>query len=172
MGVLLGAFMGGMCLGSLLLPRLIPRSYHPLRVYALLEIAIGLFGIIVLYWHAVCGRSLCQPPWHGVFSRALIAAVCLVIPASLMGATLPVVARFVESTPRRNFLDGIFLRRQHRRIGIPAASWPGFYLLRLHDMSTATYAAVALNLAVALIALALARKDRCGSPSGCACAGQ
>ena len=37
LGVLLGTFMGGMCLGSLLLPRLVPPRQHPLRVYAALE---------------------------------------------------------------------------------------------------------------------------------------
>ena len=41
LGVLLGTFMGGMCLGSLLLPRLIGTALHPLRVYAALELGIG-----------------------------------------------------------------------------------------------------------------------------------
>ncbi len=34
MGVLLGTFMGGMCLGSYLLPRFVGQRHHPLRVYA------------------------------------------------------------------------------------------------------------------------------------------
>ena len=37
MGVLLGTFMGGMCLGSLLLPRFMPADTHPLRMYAWLD---------------------------------------------------------------------------------------------------------------------------------------
>src|SRR5580704_8583681 len=41
LGVLLGTFMGGMCLGSLLLPRVISERRHPLRVYALLELGTG-----------------------------------------------------------------------------------------------------------------------------------
>src|SRR5438309_5852694 len=49
LGVLLGTFMGGMCLGSLLLPRLISKQWHPLRVYALLEFGIGVIGIGVLF---------------------------------------------------------------------------------------------------------------------------
>src|SRR3954451_9776944 len=49
LGVLLGIYMGGMCLGSLLLPRMVGREQHPLRVYAFLELGIGLFGILVLY---------------------------------------------------------------------------------------------------------------------------
>src|SRR5918997_3902336 len=44
LGVLLGVFMGGMCLGSLLLPGYLGRDTHPLRAYAFLEIGIALFG--------------------------------------------------------------------------------------------------------------------------------
>src|SRR2546428_3296678 len=47
LGVLLGTFMGGMCLGSLLLPRLVGSTYHPLRVYATLELGIGIIGLLV-----------------------------------------------------------------------------------------------------------------------------
>ena len=47
MGVILGTFMGGMCLGSLLLSKYVKRSEHPLRVYALLELGIGVFGILI-----------------------------------------------------------------------------------------------------------------------------
>ena len=32
LGVLLATFMGGMCIGSLALPRLLPTHHHPLRV--------------------------------------------------------------------------------------------------------------------------------------------
>jgi spermidine synthase len=163
LGVLLGAFMGGMCLGSLLLPRMISCSYHPLRIYAFLEIAIGLFGILVLYgtpYVADFCTSLLGP---GIFSRALIAAVCLVIPASLMGATLPVVARFVEATPEGISWMGFFYGGNIAG-SVFGCLLAGFYLLRLHDMPTATYAAVALNFAVALVALALARKTATAAP--------
>src|SRR5688572_1430392 len=56
LGVLLGTFMGGMCLGSLLLPRLVPVSRHPLRVYAWLELAIGVIGVAVLVGMPLVGR--------------------------------------------------------------------------------------------------------------------
>src|SRR3989442_13802360 len=49
LGVLLGTFMGGICLGSLLLPHLISARRHPLRVYALLELGIVLIGIAGLF---------------------------------------------------------------------------------------------------------------------------
>src|SRR5438132_12853372 len=55
MGVLLGTFMGGMCLGSLMLPRVLSPSVHPLRVYAGLEIGIGAIGLLVLWGMPVVG---------------------------------------------------------------------------------------------------------------------
>src|SRR5438876_3986305 len=49
LGVLLGTFMGGMCLGSLALARAISTGKHPLRVYAFLELGIAILGITVLF---------------------------------------------------------------------------------------------------------------------------
>src|SRR5512132_261565 len=55
LGVLLGTFMGGMCLGSLLLARVIAVGQHPLRVYAFLEIGIGLIGLLLLWGMPLIG---------------------------------------------------------------------------------------------------------------------
>src|SRR5216683_6639300 len=49
LGVLLATFMGGLCLGSFSLPRLLSPRYHPLRVYAVIEVAIGAIGLAVLF---------------------------------------------------------------------------------------------------------------------------
>src|ERR1700685_4844606 len=42
LGLLLAAYMGGLCLGSAILPRVVPLKHHPLRVYALLEVGVAL----------------------------------------------------------------------------------------------------------------------------------
>src|SRR3954464_13702117 len=55
-GVLLGTFMGGMCLGSLLLARVVSPRRHPLRVYAGLELFIGVFGLLLLVLLPLVGR--------------------------------------------------------------------------------------------------------------------
>src|SRR6266403_2017754 len=49
LGVLLGTFMGGMCLGSLALPRLVSPRWHPLYVYAGLELGIGILGNVLVF---------------------------------------------------------------------------------------------------------------------------
>src|SRR5258708_17325454 len=47
LGILLASFMGGMFLGSLLLSHVIPRRWHPLRVYGAIEIGIGVIGLLM-----------------------------------------------------------------------------------------------------------------------------
>src|SRR5690349_6358055 len=48
-GILLATYMGGLCLGSLGLPRLVRARRHPLRVYAALEAGAALFGILAVF---------------------------------------------------------------------------------------------------------------------------
>src|ERR1700747_1889341 len=48
LGILLGTFMGGMCVGSLLLTRIVSARQHPLRVYATLELGIGILALLIL----------------------------------------------------------------------------------------------------------------------------
>src|SRR5947209_6911941 len=55
LGVLLGTFMGGMCLGSLLLPRVVSSRHHPLRVYAALELGVGIIGLLILWGMPLIG---------------------------------------------------------------------------------------------------------------------
>ena len=158
LGVLLGTYMGGMSLGSWLLPRLIPSKIHPLRVYAALELGIGLIGIGVLFGLPFLAELYGGFLWHGVFVRAMVAAVCLIPPTLLMGATLPAVARFVESTPAGVSWMGFFYGGNIAGAVFGCLS-SGFFLLRLFDMPVATYAAAMINLLVAAVAVILARKS-------------
>jgi spermidine synthase len=160
LGVLLGIYMGGMCLGSLLLPRYLNRSWHPLRVYAALEAGIGVFGVIVLFAVPIVGEIYTQIAGTGqanLFLRAIVASICLLPPTLLMGATLPAIARWVETTPRGVSWLGYFYGGN--LAGAVAGSLlAGFYLLRVYDMPTATAVAVVLNLVVAGLAMIVATR--------------
>jgi len=157
LGVLLGTFMGGMCLGSLLLPRVVSGRHHPLRVYALLEIGIGLIGVVVLLAMPLVGQL--YTAWGGdglagILLRGVVAAVCLLPPTILMGATLPAVARWVETTPSGVSWLGYFYGGNLAG-AVFGCLLAGFYLLRVYDMATATYVAATINVAVGCIAFVL-----------------
>jgi spermidine synthase len=160
LGVLLGIFMGGMCLGSLLLPRYIDPSQHPLRVYAYLELGIGLCGLIVLFLVPVVGDLYTKIAGTGqanLFLRAIVAALFLIPPTLLMGATLPAIARWVEATPSGVAWLGYFYGGNLAG-AVVGSLLAGYYLLRVYDMWTTTFVAVALNVVVAAIALLIARR--------------
>ncbi len=159
MGVVLGTFMGGMCLGSLYLPRVVSTARHPLRVYAALEAGVGLFGLLILWGLPYAGGLYVDIAGHGMsglFLRGVFCAICLLPPTLLMGASLPAVARWVEATPRGVSWLGFFYGGNI--VGaVLGAFLAGFYLLRVFDVSVATYVAVAINVVIAAASVALAR---------------
>jgi spermidine synthase len=163
LGVLLATFMGGMCAGSWLLPRLVGVHRHPLRVYALLEVGIGGFALIVLFGLPVLGTLYAtMVGGHGFVSilmRALLCALVLLPPTLMMGATLPAIARWVETTPRGVSWLGFFYGGNIAG-AVFGSLLAGFYLLRVYDMAVATFVALAINLGVAGIAFALAGRTQ------------
>src|SRR5262245_46101829 len=101
--VVLAAFMGGLAFGSALAARVVPRIRRPLRAYAWIEIAIGLFALAVpaafraidyldvLFWQRI------QPgPFGFAMARFVLAAIVLLIPTALMGATLPMIVAAIR----------------------------------------------------------------------------
>ena len=162
LGLLLAAYMGGLCLGSILLPRFVQGRravvWTPLGTYAALELGIALLGIIAVYGVPLVGRIYLAGATTGLFGlvlRGVVAAVCLVPPTVLMGASLPAISRWVESTPKGISRLGL-LYSANVAGAVVGCLLAGFYLLRVHDMAVATYAAAAINAAVAALAYALA----------------
>ncbi len=160
LGVLLGTFMGGMCLGSLLLPRFISAQRNPLRMYAWLEAGIGILGLSVLVLVPLVARLYVAYVGHGLAGfllRGVVCGVCLLPPTVLMGATLPAISRWIETTPKGVSWLGFFYGGNLAG-AVFGCLLAGFYLLRVHDMASATYVAAAINAAVALAAFALAAR--------------
>jgi spermidine synthase len=161
LGVLLATFMGGLCIGSLALPRFArARAMHPLKVYAFLELGIGACGILALLTIPLLDSVYVAAVGHGmpaILFRALICALCLMPPTILMGASLPAAARWVESTPEGVAWLG-FLYGGNTVGAVFGCLFAGFYLLRVYDLTTATLVAAVINGAVGLSSLMLAKK--------------
>ena len=58
LGILLATFMGGLCIGSLGLPRLRRAQTNPLRTYAILESGMAVCGVLVLINSVVSSRTV------------------------------------------------------------------------------------------------------------------
>ena len=161
LGIVLATFMGGTCLGSLLFPRLISARQHPFRVYAAIEIAIAITGLFVLLLLPLLSNvylAWSGDGFTGLLLRGSIAAICLLPPTLLMGATLPALSRCFDAKESGVSLGSIYGSNLFG--GVAGALLSGFYLLRNYDVTTATAAAAVLNVASAVLALALAARYR------------
>jgi spermidine synthase len=102
----LTAFMGGLGLGSYLAGRFADRLRDPVRAYALAEAAIGLYALLVP-WVIGFYPALNQWLWatfgdrYALLSllRFLASAGLLLVPTTLMGATLPILSRYFVRRP-------------------------------------------------------------------------
>lgn len=160
LGILLASFMGGLCLGSLAMARYRPARLHPLRVFALIEAGIAICGLLALViiplidriYIAAVGRG-----FPGMLLRGVVAAICLLPPTTLMGASLPAISRWIQSSPRGASWWGV-LYGANTAGAVFGCLAAGFYLLRIHNTITATFVAAALNLTVAAISYLLASR--------------
>ena len=160
LGIVLATFMGGLCLGSLLAPHFIPSRWHPLRVYAVLELAIAAIGVSLPWWlPAIQNWYVSQSTAAGqdLLMRAVVAGACLVPGTILMGATLPAVARCVATTPA-GMADMGFFYAANTWGAVLGCLTAGFLLLPQTDVLYASYVAAGINVLVALQAWSLAQR--------------
>ncbi|MCC7292313.1 MAG: fused MFS/spermidine synthase [Phycisphaerales bacterium] len=104
----LTAFMGGLALGSHVAGRRGDRAVRPWQTYARLELGIGAFGLLIplvlpmlnapLRWMYAATDGAPAPM---TAARFVLAVGILLIPTSLMGATLPVMALAIRNEGER-----------------------------------------------------------------------
>ena len=101
--LVMAAFMSGLALGSVFGGWLTRRQPNGLRVYAFLEAGIGLFAILAPLVFA--GLTSVYVALHGFLTmspsvahalRFALSFLGLVVPAALMGATLPVLTQYLD----------------------------------------------------------------------------
>jgi len=158
-GTALAAFMAGLALGGWLLGKVADRSPNPLRLYALLELGVGLAALashflleritpIYLLAYEASGQS---DTILGAV-RFILAFVFVMVPTLFMGATLPVLARFFV---RRLALAGADLSTLYatNTLGAFAGTMAcGFFLIGALGIHMTVYVAVLANLSLGLVA--------------------
>lgn len=97
----LAAFMGGLALGGFVAGRYADRVPRPLAVYGVLEIGIGLYALVFPYVvnlvtpvYLQVHRAMDPGPVVFGLVQFLLVGSTLFLPTILMGATLPLLARF------------------------------------------------------------------------------
>jgi spermidine synthase len=169
----LTAFMGGLALGSLYFGRRSESIHRPLRLYGWLEIGIGLYGLVVpLIFAALPG--IYHPIWRWLqlsfFALSLVrfffAALVLIVPTALMGATLPVLASYYAREPHRIGLRVGSLYALNTFGAVIGAAITGFAFIPLLGMHATTATAAAINITLGLVALRISRFEETDSAVG------
>ncbi len=161
----LAAFMGGLSLGGLIGARYADRVAKPLLVYGVLE---GIIGAYVLIFPVLLSLvtpiylgfwSAFEPtPWVFSLFQTLLVGTLILIPTTCMGATLPLLARFVTTRmdtagSRVGLLYGV------NTFGAVAGTFlAGFVLLPAFGLATTTALAAATNVGLLIASIALSRQ--------------
>jgi spermidine synthase len=170
-GTVLAAYMCGMAVGAWRIGK--RADHHPncLRLYARLEIGIAVMAIgshFLLHQLGLAHHLIYQ--WVGSSAiafagmRFLLAFALVMAPTVLMGATLPVLTRFLS---RRQVLVGINISTLYAINTFGAVSGvllTGFFLIGRYGIHVPVYIAVIGNLVIGLIALVISSGYSTNSP--------
>ncbi len=169
---ILTVFMTGLALGSRLAGRIIDKKPIPLiRTYAALEAAIGLYNLglpaLLKFVDPLYGfvySNAYQSPTTLVVVRLTVSCALLIVPATLMGATLPVLVRFyVEGIANVGIETGRLYSANTLGAAVGTAA-AGLVLIPLTGTKFTLVFTALLNLSIALVAWRFRTEEKPGAP--------
>lgn len=161
----LASFFGGLALGSFVAGRWISRTSRPLRWYGISEVVVGLLALVttvelrgVQRLYVAVAREMNDSPGGLVVVRAVLSFAVLIVPATLLGATLPLLS--ASSVVRRarggERLSVLYATNTAGAIlGVLAA---GFWLIGSIGIGRSFQIAGAVNIAVGVVAIAVSTR--------------
>ena len=158
----LTAFMSGLAVGNGLAGRLGDRATDPLRLYAVLELCIGLAGTAAVVLLPRTGTALAplfqelrSTPWALEAVRFGVAFGWMLLPAMGMGATLPILVRALTRAQGR-FGPAVGMAYGWNTLGAVGGALLGETLLiETFGLRGTALAAASLNILAAMAALLL-----------------
>jgi spermidine synthase len=169
---ILSSFFAGLALGSLYFGKAVDRSRNPLALYAVLEAGIGIFafllpvllaGLTAVY--VAVARHVHLGFYPLSLLRLVLSVLILLLPATLMGGTLPVIVKFFVRGKDRLGLNVGRLYAVNTFGAVLGALSAGFFLILILGVRETAYLAGVVNLVIAGVAFALSRGVDMGSAS-------
>ena len=169
--IVLSSFLGGLAFGNYFIGRKVDKSKNPVRFYALLELAIGVYCLFYPIFSDFLGDIFYTSASHlnvesdsilFILLRLLFSSILLFIPTFAMGGTLPVLSKFFVdkiSTAQKNVGWLYFLNSLGAVFGVILT---GFFLIKTYGLDTTIYSAAIVNIGLGLIALLLSKYIKIG----------
>jgi spermidine synthase len=161
----LAAFMGGLALGSAITGKLASRIKRPLATYGWMEIGIAIYALLVPFlfqWIDNVYALIWQQFQPGFFAfslwRFLLSGLVLLLPTTLMGATLPVLAAALVHSSGRNSNSVTRLYACNLAGAIVGTLAAGFLLLPALGVQKTIAVAAFMNVVVGVVAIVLQRR--------------
>lgn len=162
----LAAFMGGLALGSAWAGKLAARIRRPLRVYGYLEIGIAVYALAVplLFRWIDSVYALIWEQFHPGFYafslwRFVLSCVVLLVPTTLMGATLPILSAALLRSPSHTQTSVTRLYTCNLLGAILGTLAAGFLLLPNYGVRLTIFTAAALNFLIGIASIIIDRRD-------------
>ncbi len=161
----LAVYMGGQALGSAIFGKLADRTRRPLRLYGLLELGVGLSALVFLglmkvypWLYPPVARIADENGPYLTAVRTAFAVAAMIIPTTLMGGTLPVLARFVARRGEGVATHVSFLYAFNTAGAVAGTLAAGFVLIRALGVQATLVVAVASSALVGLVSVLLDRR--------------
>jgi spermidine synthase len=166
----LAAYMGGLAVGAWVAERWLPRITRPVLTYAGLELGIGASAVLLVPALLLASDALLRslfgeqsaPPDSAQTATSLFyllsAFVALAVPTVLMGATLPLLARYAVHTEAQIGRRIGMLYAMNTAGAVGGAVLTAFWLLPNLGLTDTVRTAAAINFIVFLLAAAIARR--------------
>ena len=161
----LAAFMGGLALGSALAGRLSARIKRPLWTYGWMEVGVALYALLIPFmfrWVDNLYALIWQQFHPGFFAfsvwRFVLSCLMLLVPTTLMGATLPVLSAALLHSSKHNANSVTRLYACNLAGAIFGTLVAGFVLLPNLGVRTTILIAAAINIIIGVTAVLAERR--------------
>jgi len=151
------AFFAGLAIGSYGFGKRADRLARPLHLYAFVEIGIGVLGVLATLLISQSAPWFVWLETHTGPAAWALPFVLVGLPAVLMGGTVPLMMRVVAPAATRVAAVGGHLYAANTAGAILGVLLAPFLLIPLFGVLGSAFVAAAINVAVALIALFVAR---------------
>lgn len=160
------AFMGGLALGNALLGAVADYVERPLALYGWLEIGIAVYALLFPSYYEFCHELYISAARHFGGSLTLKFAfsfLTILLPTTLMGATFPVLAKFLTQrlAELRERVAALYFINSFGAVG--GCIVADFWWIPNWGLEFTMFGGAVLNLLAGLVALAMSRSILEGS---------